>query len=92
MSTISTFVAPAGTSWADRVADRCRRSAVSVRTAVAVVISWARSRAEAARADERGLETAEIVLIGSIVLVAVGVIAAALVTWLQGKTSTITGL
>lgn len=92
MSTISTFVSPTEASWAHRVADRCRRWAVTARTAVTAVVCWARSRVEAARADERGLETAEIVLIGSIVLVAVAAIATAIVAWLNSKSSTITGL
>jgi hypothetical protein len=92
MSIIPAFVGPADTAWPERVAERCRRSAVAARVTVAAVICWARSRVEAARADERGLETAEIVLIGSIVLVAVAAIGTALVAWLNGKLGKITGL
>lgn len=92
MSTLNTFVDQATPSWVDRLAERGQRAAVAARTAVAVVIAWARSRVEQARSDQRGMETAEIVLIGSIILVAVAAIGAAIVAWLNGKLSDITNL
>jgi hypothetical protein len=92
MSIITTFVDQATPSWVERLSQRCQRAAVAARTAVAAVIAWARSRVELARSDQRGLETAEIVLLGSIILVAVAAIGAAVVTWLNGKLGDITKL
>ncbi len=77
---------PARPSWVQAL----DRAAVRARMTLATVVAWLRSRLETIRSDDRGLEVAEYVLLGAVIIVAAGAIATGIAAWLQSHANKIT--
>ena len=78
--------APERPSWTQTL----ERAALRARMTLATIVAWLRARVETIRSDDRGLEVAEYVLLGALVIVAASAIGGAIVIWLQNHANTIT--